>query len=287
VVAVLLALECKNDRDFKSFWNLRKRILTSVTLYALGATCLFAIFLSGTFTRFKFFIFPVLHICILQSAVDLVHSWFHAANLIAHQGHERAGFHKNDRYILGFYGYLCTLFFILYCIGPMAAFNNPLILNWFVVFGTFHHGVCGAILGVYTDYFGKKLLTKVRPAVIDNVGLDREVSEVFKKVKMFVSMTRLSLIGPAVMILVPIWMGVTQSPSNPGMEYFFYYIFFMEFPSRVWAACSLTWFAHTKSKFLKEIRSSEKSESKNQSSSDQHHRFPSFSIEELTQTETS
>src|SRR5689334_7432436 len=56
-------------------------------------------------------------------------------------------------------------FVILHCLGPIISFENPFVLNWFFCFGLFHHGVCGLIMSAYTDYFGRKLLARVRPAI--------------------------------------------------------------------------------------------------------------------------
>jgi hypothetical protein len=216
---------------------------------------------------------------VLHAGIDLVYAWFHAASLIAHQGHEQSSLKRYDRYLLIFYIYMVSMFIILLWIGAIAGFENPRVVNWFIAFTSFHYGVCGLLLAFYIVHVGKKLVKQVAPALGNVAGGDKEVSNVYEKVRRFVQLTYLSVIGPLFTLLIPIWMGLSATATDPGLDYYSYYIYFADFPTKTIFVCLLIWFANARSKFLRSHASSEKHESRSIPTSEI--RFPSFTVDEL------
>jgi len=270
--------------SWKSQWDMRKRIFANLLLYSAAGICLFAIFLSGKFTAWRYVLWPILQICPILAGTDLIQSWFRAAHFISHHGHKADTYYKNDQKMLIFLIYMIILFVGLIGIGPIIAFyvNNAVALNWCFVMGYFHQAVCGFVVSVYTDFYGTKLIKSVQPAMVNSTIVDKDVSLVYHKVKTFTKLTRLSLLGPIIFLFVPIiWLGVTQTSSNPGLPNFFYFIFFIDFPGKISWVCLLAWFAHTKSKYLNSREPSHIDKAETKITSNSEGRFPSFSIEEL------
>ena len=58
-------------------------------------------------------------------------------------------------------------FLVCWLIGPMAAFDNPIVLNWFFIFGHSCDGMITTIITVWALYYASKLKKAIAPALVE------------------------------------------------------------------------------------------------------------------------
>jgi len=58
-------------------------------------------------------------------------------------------------------------FVVCWLIGPMAAFDNPIVLNWFYIFGHSFDTLFSAIICAWATYYNAKLRKAIAPALVD------------------------------------------------------------------------------------------------------------------------
>jgi len=172
---------------------------------------------------------------------------------------------------------------IFYWIGPIASFSDPWILNWLYSFGFTHQGVMAFLISYFMYYNGRRLLKELNQRQ-ENTEIIKKQDDV-KPIK--ISIQRLLLIlkvyilpNFCVFAVGPIWMGVTSSATNPGMEYSFYLQFFvielmqvLAYPSAIYAML-----------FTSLIQTSRKSSTPGNNSSGEKGNSFGYKIEDLNPT---
>jgi len=155
-------------------------------------------------------------------------------------------------------------------------FDNPWILNRFYIAGYVHHGF--AVIGqcVILLYYSKQLYAILISST--NFNDDQRVIQVASLIKGSIDTVQIVMPFFGLPILLPIWIGLTQTADNPGMPYFFYYEFFFTVLIRGFSL-SFGIFALRRGSIESTMGSEKRvSEEKSQTSKN----FPSFTVEELT-----
>jgi len=206
-----------------------------IFLSLLGATCnliKMVLFLYGVNNRWKYLLFPIPFVVIFYLGCAIGIAWFRTVRGISDFGHQdKKMVARENRKFTYFLTYIVLGDLIFLCVGPIASFSDPWVLNWLYSFGFAHQGVVALSITCFMYYHGRDLLKELTRTQENNENIIKKEDNVGP---IITSIRRLLLILQVYVFPIfctlaigPIWMGVTSSATNPGMEYSFYLQFFV------------------------------------------------------------
>jgi len=211
---------------------LMERIIFLCLLGSITNFVKIMLFLNGVYNRWRYIVFPVSLIIIFYMAGAVLKAWVRTLTGLANFGKaDKLEEGREDRIFRNFMIYVIISFSILYGIGPIASFSDAWVLNWIFSFGFSNHIIAGMILLSFMHISGSKLLKKLKITqengqIVKNQEEFKAAILNMKRALFVIKLYFPSMILPSVM--APIWMGVTSTTTNPGMEYSFYMLAFVD-----------------------------------------------------------
>jgi len=161
-------------RDYQGFpqWGVNKRRFCCTGIVALAYVCLIPIWISGTFSRGKYILFPLTFWPFFINSASSASDMYQALSVMKKRGRELSEKHQKmfHRISYGFQIFQTFGFFLWWAIMGRIFFDNYWILNWVFIVGYVHLGV---VCGLAT-YFNLKtshvLLESIQPALAEGVG---------------------------------------------------------------------------------------------------------------------
>jgi len=211
----------------KSHWNSSKRRFACSLIMCLAYLALLPIFITGIFNRGKYILFPFTFWPMFYAAGGSISEWYKASQMIEKSGGNIAEEKMNmlNHLYYAYQGIQIAGFFIWWTILPMIFFDNPWVLNWVFIVGYVHM----AMVLIACCYFGFRvanvLLDTIRPHLVELV-VDKKLVSFVEGLEGFLKRVKIMsvILGP--MVLLILWVPLTQTVTNPGLNYFFYFEFF-------------------------------------------------------------
>jgi len=217
-----------------SHGNSSKRRFVCSLILCLAYMALLPIFITGTFNRGKYILFPFTFFTLFSAAAGSVREWTKAKQMIDKTGGKIAEEKMNmlNHLYYGYEAFQISGFFVWWTILPMVFFDNPWVLNWVFIIGYLHM----AFIMILVSYFGFKvanvLLDTIRPYMVENV-VDKTIQDFVEGLEGFLKRVKVVVALLCPMFLLIIWVPLTQTPTNPGLDYFFYFEFFVIIPAKM------------------------------------------------------
>jgi len=217
-----------------SYWNPSKRRFACSLIICMAYVALLPIFITGIFNRGQYILFPFTFWPMFYAAGGSINEWYKASKMFDKSGTNIAEetVHVLDHLYYAYQAFQIAGFFIWWTILPMIFFDNPWVLNWVFIVGYVHM----AIVLILVTYYGYKmanvLLEAIRPHLKETV-VDKKIVSFVEGLEGFLKRTKVMIALLSPMILLIIWVPLTQTPTNPGLDYFFYFEFFVTIPIRI------------------------------------------------------
>jgi len=215
-------------------WNYNTRNLVTVIFFSSVSVCFFALFLSGSFHRGKYALFPFGLSCFMILGYLAQRDWYLAYQMIRFAGGKLTptmmwwmNFRVFSLAITTFVG-----FEVLWMILPMIFFEDPWKLNWAMAIGYTFQGVITVITGIQMIYDSNTLLKKLKHIEVTE-NTDKKVGVFRRKLETSFQTTIVTWVISAGMFAPIIWIGVTQTSTDPGLANLFYFEFFYCVPLRM------------------------------------------------------
>jgi len=114
----------------------------------------------------------------------------------------------------------------------MIFFDNPWILNWVFIVGYAHLALMLMLICSFGFKVAHVLLDTIRPFMVENV-VDKNTVSFVEGLEVFLRRVKVLVVAPCLMFLLIIWVPLTQTASTPGLNYFFYFEFFVTIPLKI------------------------------------------------------
>jgi len=218
-------------------WNPTKRRLMFLILCSAGHVGCFTIFLAGrSSSRGKYALFPLLYGPLWLIATDSVRSWYTASVMIQKNGQilPESNIKLLNLIYYSFYVFQIVGYITLWLILPMVFFDDPWILNWIYISGY----LLTATICLFTATYGFKIAHSL-VSVITQDFQDKTVTTFVSQYKALLVKMKVASAVIAPMFVLIIWVPLTQTDTNPGLEYFFYFEFFASVPVRILAVSGM------------------------------------------------
>jgi len=157
-------------------WNASKRRFTCTFLVALAYMGLLPIFITGTFKRGKYILFPFTFWPIFIAAGASIAEWYKASKLMEKSGNSMK---EETMAVLNKIYYAFQViqgsgFFLWWAILPMIFFDNPWILNWVFICGYVHTGLVLIFVCLFGFKVANVLLNTIRPHLAETL-VDKKI----------------------------------------------------------------------------------------------------------------
>jgi len=212
-------------------WNASKRRFTCTFLVALAYMGLLPIFITGTFKRGKYILFPFTFWPIFIAAGASIAEWYKASKLMEKSGNSMK---EETMAVLNKIYYAFQViqgsgFFLWWAILPMIFFDNPWILNWVFICGYVHTGLVLIFVCLFGFKVANVLLNTIRPHLAETL-VDKKIVSFVEGLETFLKRIKVAAAALSPVLLLIIWVPLTQTATNPGLDYFFYFEFFVTIP---------------------------------------------------------
>jgi len=217
-------------------WNPFNRTFLATLVATLCNIGRLSFFITGTASRWKYLLFPFPFIFVACPAIELGYSWFCVNKRMHGMGELDTEDQRKYKRIItitiisAVFGYL-----VFGGIGPLFSFDNPWILNWFYCLMLVLNNILALAICLSYIHFGRKFLKDLREWKASSVVIhpgdqdsNTQAPKIIRGVNNTLRVAIFFLIPTFLLIWLPIvWILVTQTPEEPGMQYFFYVQFFM------------------------------------------------------------
>jgi len=231
-------------------WNTNLRRFTALIIFCAAHICLFSIWITGTFNRGKYALFPLTFTLFCQLGIASSKEWYEAYRMMQTLGQKQDGamqwIQMRSNILTVF---LWSGFILWWMVLPMIFFDNPWVLNWMIAIGYTHLCSMTIFVGAFNIRMAKRLLDNIKSAV-EHEMTDKKIARFLKKLQRVRNTTIYSCVIISVLFLTLIWVGVTQTSTNPGLQNFFYFEFFVSVPLRLLMGISTFTVAWTRSDSL-------------------------------------
>ena len=204
----------------------------SLSLFAaaVATVVINSMHLAGVQSRYRYLVFCLPMGVMIINAILKVDMWFVTTSsvrkMIMSTDHSETlrGYFKGIMIGIAVVGHL-----LLGTILPIVYYDDLWALNWLFSFYIFFMGMMAFSLAACLAGFIRYIIVRCEQSLVAVASDDLRLAiEKFHKNFWLMSVSVILLLP---FLLFPIWMGVTATPSNPGLQghFYFYYIYFQGF----------------------------------------------------------